>query len=394
MMNGKRPDEIKLGDLNAHFRDAMPDVVTLPQLFKNNGYLTRSIGKIYHGHGHPQKDDPSWTEPPVYDQRSPADLRYASMHNFEGSGLKRDSYDDGEAEDDQYIDGLVADYAVRTLGWLSRPEQPFFLGVGFLKPHLPFSAPKKYWDLYDPKKIPSPRPGASPEGAPEIAYRSWMELEGYRDVPDDGPIPEEMTRKLRHGYYACVSYIDAQIGKVLDELDRTGLADNTVIALWGDHGFHLGEQGIWAKSNNYEQSTRAPLIIAEPGGKAGRASGLVEFVDIYPTVAGLCGLAPPGGLAGKSLKPMIDDPGRSVKDAAFSQFPRMRKGNRHKGAGEIMAYSVRTHRFRYVEWREGMDGDVVARELYDHDNDRIESRNVADQPRYSKDVKGLAALLP
>ena len=393
LMTGRRPDEIKVWDLQAHFRDTIPDVVTLPQHFKNNGYLTRSIGKIYHGNGRPQKDPPSWSEPPVYDQRPPADMRYVSLHNFEGSGLKRDAYDDGEAVDNNYVDGMVGDYAVRTLGLLNRLGRPFFLGVGFRKPHLPFCAPKKYWDLYDPAKIPMPQPGSYPEGAPELAVRSWRELETYRDVPLEGPIPDEKIRQLRHGYYACVSYMDAQVGRLLDELDRTGLADNTVIALWGDHGFNLGEQGLWTKSNNYEWATRAPLIIAEPGGKAGKTEALVEFVDIYPTLTELCGLSQPDGLAGTSLKPVMDDPKRKGRQAALSQFPRLREGNRHSGAGEIMGYAVRTDRFRYVEWREGMSGAVVASELYDHSSDPIESRNVADQTKYRKELDRLAGLL-
>ena len=393
LMTGRRPDEIKVWDLAAHFRDTLPDVVTLPQHFKNNGYLTRSIGKIYHGTGRPQKDPPSWSEPPVYDQRPPADMRYSSLHNFKGSGLKRDAYDDGEAADDNYVDGMVGDYAVKTLGLLNRLAQPFFLGVGFRKPHLPFSAPKKYWDLYDRDKIPMPRPGGHPEGAPELAVRSWNELETYRDVPLEGPIPEEKIRQLRHGYYACVSYIDGQIGRLLDELERTGLASNTVIALWGDHGFNLGEQGLWTKSNNYEWATHAPLIIAEPDGRAGERDELVEFVDIYPTLTELCGLSQPDGLAGVSLKALMDDPKAKGKRAAFSQFPRQKTGQRHKGAGDIMGYTVRTDRFRYVEWRVGLGGAVVARELYDHRGDSIESRNVAGEPRYRKQLQELAKLL-
>ncbi len=393
LMTGRRPDEIKVWDLEAHFRDTLPDVVTLPQHFKNNGYLTRSIGKIYHGNGQPQKDPPSWSEPPVYDQRPPADLRYTSLHNFAGSGLKRDAYDDGEAPDNHYVDGMVGDYAVRTLDLLNRLGRPFFLAVGFRKPHLPFCAPKKYWDLYDRDRIPMPQPGSHPEGAPELAVRTWHELETYRDVPLEGPIPEDKIRQLRHGYYACVSYVDAQIGRLLDELDRTGMADNTVIALWGDHGFNLGEQGLWTKSNNYEWATHAPLIIAEPDGKAGKTDALVEFVDIYPTLTELCGLSSPGGLAGASLKPLMDDPRAKGKEAAFSQFPRQQTGYRHDGAGDIIGYTVRTDHFRYVEWREGQDGAVVARELYDHRGDAMESRNVVDDTRYGKDVQRLGELV-
>lgn len=393
VLTGKRPDTIGVWDLQAHFRDALPDAVTLPQHFKNNGCAARGIGKIYHGNGRPSVDPPSWTEPPIYDQRPPSDRRYASLRNLRGRGLKRDTFDDSDVPDDAYIDGLVCNEAVRALDNLNRAGEPFFLAVGFRKPHLPFCAPRKYWDLYDPDTIPAPSPAAHPEGAPEAAVRTWNELETYRDAPLEGPIPERKIKQLRHGYYACVSYIDALIGRVLAALERGGLRENTVVALWGDHGFHLGEQGLWTKSNNYELSARAPLIVSAPGEPAGAADGLVEFVDLYPTLVELCALPPVEGLEGASLVPLMRDPRRAWKKAAFSQFPRDRTANRHRGAGDAMGYALRTDRFRYVEWREGRSGPVFARELYDHRVDPTEARNAAGQSRYRGDIARLEAQL-
>lgn len=389
LLTGRRPDTIGVWDLQTHFRDSLPAAVTLPQHFKNNGYVTRGIGKIYHGSGRPSVDPPSWTDPPIYDQLPPWDRRYASLRNLRGQGLKRDTFDDSDVPDDAYIDGLVCNEAVRALGNLKRVGEPFFLAVGLRKPHLPFCAPKKYWDLHNPEAIPGPSPAAHPEGAPEIAVRTWNELETYRDAPLEGPIPEPKIKQLRHGYYACVSYIDALIGRVLTALERSGLRENTVVALWGDHGFHLGEQGLWTKSNNYELATRAPLIVSAPGETANTTDGLVEFVDIYPTLLELCGLPPVEGLEGIGFVPLMRDPQRAWKKAVFSQFPRDRTGNRHRGAGDIMGYALRTDRFRYVEWREGRSGPVLARELYDHRVDPTEARNAADQARYRGGLAGL-----
>ena len=257
LMTGRRPDTTRVWDLKAHFRDALPDVVTLPQYFKNNGCHARSIGKIFHGGGPPAKDPPSWSEEALHDTTRDASGRYALPKNLAGKGLKRDSNESADVPDSTYIDGIVCEDALAALRTLKSREAPFFLAVGFRKPHLPFCAPKKYWDLYQRDEIPPPASDSHPEGAPELAVRSWKELEGYRDIPDDGLLSKEKAAELRHGYYACVSYVDALTGRLLDELERLGLKENTVVILWGDHGFHLGEQGLWAKANNYELSTRA-----------------------------------------------------------------------------------------------------------------------------------------
>jgi len=395
LMTGRRPDTIRVWDLATHFRETLPDVVTLPQHFKNHGYHTRSIGKIYHGGGKPAKDPPSWSEQPLYDTTRDASTRYALPKNLAGTGLKRSATEAADVPDNNYIDGIVCDTAIEALGKLKAKAQPFFLAVGFRKPHLPFCAPQKYWDLYDRAKIPLPVSSEHPQGAPELAVRSWNELEGYTDIPAGGRFTTDKVRELRHGYYACVSYVDALAGRLLDELVRLKLVDNTVIVLWGDHGYHLGEQGLWTKANNYELSTRAPLILAVPDhAKPGSTTdALVEFVDLYPTLAEACGLPLPEGLEGTSLLPLLEQPDRAWKSAVFSQYPRMGTGSRHRGHGDIMGYAVRADRYRYVEWREWKSRQVVARELYDHMSDPNETCNVVNQAERSNIAKELSRVL-
>jgi len=395
LITGRRPDTIRVWDLKAHFRQALPDVVTLPQHFKENGYYTRSIGKILHGSGPPAKDPPSWSQEPLHDTTRLASGRYALPKNLEGNGLKRNSCESADVPDGYYIDGMVCEDALEALRDLQGGNRPFFLAVGFRKPHLPFCAPKKYWDYYQRDEIPPPVSDSHPADAPEFAVRSWRELEGYRDIPEQGPIPETKVAELRHGYYACVSYVDALVGRLLDELDRLALRENTVILLWGDHGFHLGEQGLWTKANNYELSTRAPLLLSVPRQpNAGAMCGaLVEFVDVYPTLTEACGLDVPDGLEGVSMMPLIENPGRPWKRAAFSQYPRDKKKNRHNGHGDIMGYAVRTDRYRYVEWRDWKTEDIIARELYDSDRDPGEMKNLASDPSFRETVDEVSKML-
>jgi iduronate 2-sulfatase len=395
LLTGRRPDTIRVWDLKTHFRQAVPDVITLPQHFKNHRYHTQSLGKIYHGGGKPAKDPSSWSVEPQYDTTRDPEVRYALPENLQGKGLKRSAAEAADVPDNTYLDGIVCDAAVKTLGELKSGKQPFFLAVGFRKPHLPFCAPQKYWDLYDREKIPLPENDQHPQGAPELATRSWRELEGYTDIPADGNISTAKIRELRHGYYACVSYVDALVGRLLDELKTLELAEKTVVVLWGDHGYHLGEQGLWTKANNYELATRVPLIISVPGqATAGETTdALVEFVDVYPTLAEVCGLEAPEGVEGISLKPLLDKPDQPWKLAVFSQFPRARTGHRHRGHGDVMGYAVRTDRYRYVEWREWDSQQVVARELYDHTSDPLEARNVAALPKNTMVVNDIAQIL-
>ena len=269
-----------------------------------------------------------------------------------------------------------------------RARQPFFLAVGIRKPHLPFTAPKRYWDMYDPAKIPPLRHPAPPIGGPEIAQHDSIEIRGYSDLPQQGPFPPEQTAALRHGYYASMSFADAQIGRVLDALERTGLDKDTIVIAWGDHGYHLGEYGLWAKQTNYEIGTRVPLIVATPDDRRRgvRTDALVELLDIYPTLLGLCSLPAGEKLEGRSFAANLGDPGRPGKEAAFSQFTR---------PGGVMGYAVRTAGHRYVEWRRRDTGIVVARELYAYRDDEVfESTNLADDPAHRQHREKMAALLP
>ncbi|MBI5775741.1 MAG: zinc-dependent peptidase, partial [Verrucomicrobia bacterium] len=276
-------------------------------------------------------------------------------------------------------------------------KAPFFLAVGYIRPHLPFITPKKYWDLYDRAKIPLATNGFIPHGAPVVAFGDrnlggFYELRGYLDYADapspfERPLTEARQRELKHGYYASVSFVDAQVGRLLAGLDSLGLAQNTIVVLWSDHGWKLGEHGSWCKQTNFEIDTRAPLMIRAPGAQAnGRPSdALVEFVDIYPTLCNLAGLPVPKTLEGKSLVPLLDGSAAKVKDAAFSQFPRKHEGR------DYMGYAMRTERHRYIEWLDAKSGEVTARELYDHDTDAGEIENVAARPEHAALLKQLNA---
>ena len=395
LLTGRRPDTIKVWDLATHFRKAIPNVVTLPQHFKNHGYQTRSVGKIFHGSGKPSRDPPSWSIAPQYDYVRDPKVRYATAKNLDGKGLKRAASEAADVPDSQYIDGIVCDAALQALKDFNENQQPFLLAVGFRKPHLPFCAPKKYWDLYQRNEISLPASNTHPDGAPELATRSWGELEGYTDIPKNGQLTTKKVRELRHGYYACVSYVDALVGRLMKSLEDLSLSENTIVLLWGDHGFHLGEQGLWTKANNYELSTRVPLILSVPGqSKQGiRTNALVELVDVYPTLAALCQLPAPQGVEGINLQPLLQQPTRPWKQAAFSQYPRDKEKNRHRGHGEFMGYAIRTNRYRYVEWRNWESQQVLARELYDHQDDPHETRNLAGQANHQATLKTLSQLL-
>ena len=398
LLTGLRPDATKVYDLVTHFRSTVPDVVTLPQHFKNQGYYTRSFGKIYHAG---LDDSLSWSEKSVV----PAYAMYALPINQELVARKKKAlslkigsspvaqynattgpaYECADVPDNTYGDGVITDAAISLLKESKMKDNPFFLAVGFFKPHLPFVAPKKYWDLYDEQTIALAKNPFPPENAPKIALSDWSELRAYEDIPQLGPLTEGQARKLKQGYYACVSYTDAQIGRLLDELDRQGLTKNTIIILWGDHGWKLGEHGMWSKHTNFENDTQAPLICTFPGQKTKGAytDGLVEFVDIYPSLCELAGLPLLSHLQGRSFVPLMNSPHQPWKEAAFSQFPR--------GKG-IMGYSMRTDRYRYTEWID-KNKNAVARELYDHLKDPLENTNCVKSSENATLVKELSVKL-
>lgn len=409
LMTGARPDTTKVWDLETHFRKALPEVVTLGQHFKDNGWFVQGMGKIYHGGFN---DAPTWSVP----WQAPKAPQYGLAENIAltrravetepdggAAGAKKKkraatpaargprgpAFEAADVPDDAFHDGKLADLAVAALGEIAAKRAPFFLAVGFIRPHLPFVAPKKYWDLYDPARIElAPNP-FRPKDAPEYAILPGGELRSYHGVPA-GAIPGDYARQLKHGYYAAVSYMDAQVGKVLDALDRLGLRENTIVVLWGDHGWKLGEHDAWCKHSNAENDANAPLIVTVPGMRhaGARTNALVEFVDIYPTLADLAGLKLPAHLEGASFAPVLADPRRPWKAAAFSQYPRSARGK------PLMGYSMRTDRYRFTIWGDRKDPSKVdAIELYDHATDPQENVNVAGVPANAELVERLTAQL-
>ncbi|MCZ6793686.1 MAG: sulfatase [Planctomycetota bacterium] len=382
LLTGRRPDTLRLWNLTRHFRDTYPGIVTLPQRFKEVGYHTRNIGKVFHNWRTKIRGDPdSWSGPAVmHFARHGSDRPVVPSGSPPPNLAKARRTESRDVPDDAYFDGRVAELAVKALREIA--DRSFFLAVGFWKPHLPFNAPKRYWDLYDRAKLSLPAHPEPPEGVPALALHNGRELLGDKGRPlSSGEILE-----LRHGYYAAISYLDAQVGKVLDELDRLRLSGRTIVVFWPDHGFHLGENGLWCKTSNFELDARVPLIIATPRSKhpGARTGALVELLDLYPTLLDLCGLPPSpsspkaaGGLEGVTLRPLLEDPTRAVKRAAYTQHPRPAY---YKEEPRAMGCSVRTRRYRYTEWRDFRTGKVLARELYDHRRDPRESRNVVASP--------------
>ena len=405
LLTGLRPDKIKVWDLRTDFRDTSPNVITLPQHFKNNGYNTVGIGKIYHN---TIPDSLSWSEPKLHikgypfdpdavyrDETNVASLEKRKQKIIEEGKEKRYidrigewylkdvAYEIVDGPDDIYYDGAQTDVALNKIEELSNKEKPFFFAIGFYRPHLPFNVPKKYWDIYDRENIPLAENDYVPKDAPIMAINNLRELRGYTDFktiphPIDGQLDEAKTRALKHGYLASVSYIDAQIGKLINKLKELKIDDNTIIVLWGDHGWKLGEHGSWCKMTNYEIDTNAPLIISTPQlkGKSIKCKSLVEFVDIYPTLCELAGISIPETLEGISDVPLFENPDRTWKKAAFSQF--LREGIWIAPDGiEYMGYSIRTENYRYTEWINWETKELAAIELYDHKTDPDENINIA-----------------
>jgi arylsulfatase A-like enzyme len=364
----------------------MPDITTLPQHFKNDGYLTRSMGKVYHvGIDDPQSwSVESWhsKKPRVgpigkaAQEKRRAEYKQSGKQppqKGEGSiGYATPAFEAPEVGDEDLLDGDTAREGVAALqDFAKKPDQPFFLAVGFANPHVPWVAPKKYWDLYDPAKIPMAPNQFPPQNAPDFAAQSGADFYWYGNVPKDRKLSEDFKHQCLHGYLAAISYIDAQVGRLLDTLDKTGLAENTLVILWSDHGYYMGEHSWWGgKHNNYEGATRATLILALPGQKVrgAKTDALVEFVDIAPSLTELCGLPAEKGFEGRSFVPLLADPKASVNEAAFNWYPK----------GGYLGCALRTDRWRYVEWVNA-DRQIAARELYDEQNDPQENENIADR---------------
>lgn len=380
LLTGMRPTPQRFIDFSAWAEKDAPGKVDLPGWLKQHGYQTYSMGKVYQ---HPEDHQASWTQlgSPLITRPAFADYHLEESKPPEGLMKWSDgaAYECADAPEETYFQYQLADAAIARLQAMKQDGQPAFLAVGFTKPHLPFVAPKKYWDLYDREQLKlAPNP-FRPQNAPSMAMHTFGELRNYRGIPrGTDPIPDDLALTLIHGYYACVSYTDAMIGRVLDELDRLNMRENTIIVLWGDHGWQLGEHGLWCKHALFDTSLNAPLLVSAPGYTSrGHRSALVEFVDVYPTLCELAGLPLPNHLEGSSMVPLLRDPNRDWKTAAFARY--------HLGD------TIRTDRYSYSEWKK--DGVIVARMLYDHENDPMENVNLAEDPKYAGRVSSLSRQL-
>jgi iduronate 2-sulfatase len=431
-MTGMRPDQTKIWELKTQMREVYPEALTIPEYFKQNGYQTAGLGKVLHG---AKDNDPqSWTIPFIYDTDLeyaegfdfPANLNYQNpkiqkryqelKDQYEGDpngdnvwfainkALKeeklRPTIEMEDIPDNAYSDGAVTFRSIELMKKFQAKNQKFFLTVGFKKPHLPFTAPKKYWDLYDRNKIELAEFQGKSEGTPQFAYHNFGELKNYSDIAENldknGNVIESKQRELIHGYYACVTYIDAQVGMLMEHLKSSGLDENTVIILVGDHGWHLGDHGLWNKHSNFEQATRTPLIFAIPKLKGGfQNESPVELIDIFPTTCDLAGLKIPKHLQGTNLCPILKKKKTQVKEFALSQYPR-RCHVMHSAIGQwpdnctIMGYAVRSDRYRYVAWYKGDyetrtnfdESAIEVEEFYNYEKDPLERKNLAKEPDY------------
>jgi len=405
IMTGLRPDALQIYDLSTFFRTNVPDVITLPQQFKNNGYVTESVGKIYHtGHGN-QNDTLSWSVAPWNYKEKLHALKGVSRGDTVGLESSQPKigkallpYYKSDVSEENLFDGAIAQIATERIHALKGQDKPFFLAVGFILPHLPFVAPAKYWDLYSPNDIVIPEKN-EPEGMYPSAFVRWSgELGKYQGIgqyKEQGYVPDEVARNLIHAYYASVSMMDAQVGKLLDVLEKSGLSENTIVVLWGDHGWKLGEYGMWSKHSNAELDARSPLIISDPDHPKGhKAVSVVELLDIYPTLCELAGLEKPDHLQGKSLVPVFKDPTTKVKEVAMSQYPRGKTLDADNTKRAIMGYSITDGRYRFTRWQSYKNPDkVIDRELYDHTTNRVATKNLAGSKEYAKEVKRMEKLL-
>lgn len=410
VMTGLRPDSTRVWDLRGKFRQNLPDVVTMPQHFHKHGYYTVSMGKIFHNH---MPDLVSFDEPDLRPQeymtpelidREPESFYHDSEIQRELAEVRKqrlaknpNRYADGwaygratesfDGPDRQFYDGAQTDLAISTMKRLKEKNKPFFLALGYYRPHLPFVAPKRYWDLYDRDLLSLADNPFLPKDSPVMAMNSCYELRGCYDLehvkhPSVFQLSEAESRRLKHGYYASVSFVDACFGKLLHGLDELGLADNTIVVVWGDHGWKLGEHGSWCKQTNYDIDVRVPLLIRVPGQTAvgSKTNALVELVDLYPTLCDAADIPVPSDMEGTSFEPLLSDPNQVWKLAAFSQFHRAPKFTPDQG--RYMGLSMVTDRFHYVEWRtwdhlKGETGEVQVVELYDLQTDPSENVNVA-----------------
>lgn len=381
LMTGIRPASDRFLSYQTRADKDAPGITTLNTHFKRNGYQTISLGKVFHSTA---DNTDGWSEKPWRAKAS----TYANPESMQNPRQRKNKsrrglpYEKGNADDEFYADGHTSARAISELKRLAKGEQPFFLAVGFLKPHLPFVAPAHHWDKYPAKNISLPSNYHPPKNAPAEAIHTFGELRSYAEVPLKGPVSDEMALQLIRGYYACVSYTDRHVGKLLDALEELNLTDNTIVVLWGDHGWNLGEHTLWCKHCCFETSMRAPLIIRAPmlreAKTNSRTRSLTEFIDIYPTLCDLAGLSKPPHLQGRSAVPVLLDPKVQTKTAAIGRF----------GRGD----TIRTDRYRFTLYRDRA-GKPTARMLYDHRNDPDENVNISEEAENAALVKQLTARL-
>ena len=393
LMTGLRPDNIKVWTLKPHFREEKPDVITLPQYYKENGYAAREVGKIYHDPAY-HKDPQSWSGPSRHNvTQDGKGNKYNLPENYLPIRSKAASVESANVPDTAYIDGKVCEAAIEVLKEIQ--DSTFFLAVGFRRPHLPFTAPQKYWNLYNREDLKNElKNTVRPIGSPEIAYHNSNELRGYEDINNQGEIPLEKQLELIHGYFASLSYVDAQIGRLITELKRLGHYDNTIVVLYSDHGFHLGDFGLWGKTTNFEASARVLLIFSGPGIEKGIIrKSIVELLDIYPTLIGLTHADANPELDGLSLESLLKNDDTEGKNYALSQIVRPYADAVNSKAPKKMGYSLRTPEYRYVEWRNLEDMSVFERELYHMEYDSVERKNLVFEKEYEGVINRLSGMI-
>jgi iduronate 2-sulfatase len=398
LLTGRRPDSLRVWSNSLHFRDLHPDIPTIPLWFKQHGYTSRCVGKIFHNWHTEEKGDPrSWSAPEFLHYANHGDDHPPAGGLPPGTPTPLTPYRYGkgplcemlEVPDEAYFDGKVAREATRVLEEIK--DRPFFLAVGFWKPHAPFNAPKKYWDLYSRQQFINFN-ALRPEGAPDIAFHRSTEI-----LKDSTSAPtREQAAEMRHGYFANISFLDAQLGKVLDALESSGVADRTLIVFLADHGYHIGEHTLWGKTSNFEFDAHVPCFLSPPGGLSAPAStrSLSELVDIFPTLALACQLPLPKGLDGKNLLPLLTHPDSILSPAAFTQHPRPAYFDREPAkVPSSMGFSVRTEAVRYTEWRDWKTGKTIAQELYATESDPAETENRILDPKLSGQREKASSLL-
>ncbi len=379
IMKGLRPTPNRFRNYLTWAEKDAPDVPSLPTVFKRHGYHTLSNGKVYH---HKTDDAQAWSEPAWRPEKS--SLWWALPENrplTAGNRSRGPAYESADQPDSAYPDHQICDKSLADLRRLAKQDKPFFLACGFYRPHLPFVAPQKYWELYPTSQVALPANMFFPHDLPRAFHYTWGEMRAYHGIPQQGPVSDATAGQLIRGYHACVSFVDVQIGRLLDELERLGLADKTIVVLWGDHGWQLGEHGFWCKHTNFEVATHTPLLIAAPGIEGGRVSRrLVEYLDIYPTLCDLAALPKPDHLQGKSMHDLLIDVDAEHKDAVYTRF----------GGGD----AVRTDRYRYMEMRSaGGRGELQGIGMFDLEKDPEENQNVAEDPACAKTRRQLKEML-